>query len=273
MRGIIDYALAADLGDGDITTNALFSKGHRTKAAIIARESGTLAGASEAKYAFEKLGAKARPLKKDGQRFQKGEKVIRISGPTRAVLGAERTALNILSRMSGIATLTSRLSRYCIVAATRKSPPGMSALDKKAVEIGGGIAHRRGLWDMTLIKDTHLDAMGVPRKQAIREAIAKAVPPVEIEVLNRQEALLAASLGVDIVMLDNFTPAKAKEAAKEIRAEYPDVAIELSGGITPDNIREFAKAKPDYVSMGMLTSYAKPIDFSMKVKLARKHYI
>jgi len=266
MREILDYALAVDLGVGDITTNALFNKSDRTKAVIIAREAGVLAGADETKYIFGKLGAKVRLLEGDGQHFKKGEKVIRVMGPVRSILAAERAALNILSRMSGIATLTSQLSRYCSVAATRKSPPGMSLLDKKAVEVGGGIAHRQGLWDMTLIKDTHLDAMGMPRKQAIGLAMKKSGRPIEIEVLTEREALLAASLGADIVMLDNFSPRGAKKTVAALREQYPEVAIELSGGITPNNIREFAKAKPDYVSLGMLTTAAKPIDFSMKIE-------
>ncbi|MCK4327379.1 MAG: carboxylating nicotinate-nucleotide diphosphorylase [Candidatus Diapherotrites archaeon] len=263
---ILDYALALDVGTGDVTSNALFSKNQRTKAAVIARDSGVLAGVEEAKYVFARCGAKAKLLKKDGTRIKKGDKIITVTGPARAVLKGERTALNILSRMSGIATETSKLARYCIVAATRKTAPGLALLDKKAVEIGGGISHRLGLWDMTLIKDTHLDSMKMPRRKAIREALKKAKPPVEIEVANKAEALLAASLGADIVMLDNFSPANAKATVKELNKNYPDVCIELSGGINEKNIREFAKAGADYVSLGALTHTVKPLDFSMKIE-------
>ncbi|MFC2174265.1 carboxylating nicotinate-nucleotide diphosphorylase [archaeon] len=262
---ILDYALALDIGNGDITSNALFSKNHKTKAAIFAKSSGTLAGAEEAKYLFAKCGAKARILKRDGTCIKKGEKVITITGPTRAVLEAERTALNILSRMSGIATETSKMAKHCVVAATRKTGPGLALLDKKAVEIGGGVSHRLGLWDMTLIKDTHLDSMKMPRRKAIKEALAKAKPPVEIEVESKAEALLAATLGADIVMLDNFSPAKAKATVKELNKKYPDVCIELSGGINKKNIRAYAKAGADYVSLGALTHTVKPLDFSMKI--------
>lgn len=265
MKEILDSALAMDIGQGDVTSNALFSKSHKTKAAIISRENAILAGTEEAKYVFEKCGAKIKLLKKDGQKIKKGNRIMRIKGPTRSILCAERTALNILSRMSGIATTTAQLSKYCAVAATRKSPPGMAFLDKKAVEIGGGIMHRRGLWDMTLIKDTHLDSIGKKRADAIREAMKKAEKPVEIEVLTQREALLAAKLGADIVMLDNFSPAKAKKTVQILRNQFPDIAIELSGGINTKNIRDFAKAKPDFVSMSLLTTCSKPIDFTMKI--------
>ena len=265
MNEVLDLALAIDIGEGDITSKALFSPSKKTKAIIIARESGIVAGVEEVQYIFKKCGAKAKALKKDGARFKKGDKLLQITGSAISILSAERTALNVLSRMSGIATATNKLARYCIVAATRKGPPGMILLDKKAVELGGGISHRLALWDMTLIKDTHLDAMGGTRENAIRKALSRADKPVEIEVMNEREALLAASLGADIVMLDNFTPAKAKKTITKLRKHFPEIAIELSGGITEKNIREFAKAKPDFVSLGALTGNVKPIDFSMKI--------
>lgn len=262
---VLDLALAKDIGKGDITSNALFPKSHRTKAVIIAREPGVMAGGEEAKYVFERCGAKAFVKISDGGRFHKGDVVMRVRGQTRAVLCAERTALNILGRMCGIATTTARLSRYCTVAATRKGPPGLAMLDKKAVRLGGGLTHRMGLWDMTLIKDTHLDSLGLPRGAAIRAAMGKAKKPIEIEVGSGREAILAASLGADIIMLDNFTPDAAKKTVKLMRKGYPSVAIELSGGINQENIAEFARAKPDFVSLGMLTNAARPIDFTMKI--------
>ena len=261
----LDLALDMDIGPGDVTSNALFSKHHRTTAVIISRDPGMLAGTEEAVYVFKRCGATAKALKREGAWIKRGDAVMRITGPTRSVLSAERIALNILSRMSGIATATSKLAKTVAVAATRKSPPGMALLDKKAVATGGGLTHRKGLWDMTLIKDTHLDSLSGNRIGAIREAMAKAKKPVEIEVENASEALLAAELGAEMVMLDNFSPERAKAAIGEMRRKYPEVIIEISGGVNTQNIGDFAEAKPDFISLGMLTAAAKPLDFSMKI--------
>jgi len=266
MEDVIDLALHLDIGKGDVTSNALFSKAHKTKAVIIAKESGLLAGGEEAVYVFKQCRVKARLLKKDGEKIKKGDKVLSVTGSTRGVLEAERTALNILSRMSGIATLTSQLAKKGVVAARRKSPPANSLLDKKAVIVGGGIPHRLGLWDMTLIKDTHLDSISKNRGKAIKQAMKKAKKPVEIEVMNKEEALLAASLGAEFIMLDNFTATQAKTAINALRKKYPDVIIEISGGVNPKNLGSYMKAGPDFISLGMLTTAAKPLDFSMKIK-------
>ena len=265
MKNALDIALETDIGQGDITSNALFSKSHRTTAVIIAKDQGMLAGTGEAVYVFRKCGASAKALKRDGAWIKRGDTVMRITGPARGVLCAERTALNIISRMSGIATATAKLAKTVAVAATRKSPPGMTLLDKKAVAIGGGLTHRLGLWDMTLIKDTHLDSISHDRTQAIREAMRKAKKPVEIEVNSTREALLAAKLGAGMVMLDNFSPAQAKKTVREMRKNYPEAIIEISGGVNQKNLRDFAEAKPDFISLGMLTAAAKPLDFSMKI--------
>jgi nicotinate-nucleotide pyrophosphorylase (carboxylating) len=189
--------------------------------------------------------------------------VLEIDGPARNVLAAERTALNILSRMSGIATATSKIASKIPVAATRKSPVGSQLMDKKAIALGGGLTHRLGLWDMTLIKDTHLALVDGDRLKAIDKAVRAAKKPVEVESETLEEALVAARAGADIVMLDNFSPEAAKRAVAELRRINPSIVIELSGGITDATIDAYAATGADFASLGALTHSVKAIDFSM----------
>jgi len=231
-----------------------------------------LAGVNEASEIFKELGAKAVVRKKDGSRVKKGDVVLEVRGTARALLAGERLALNIIMRMSGIATLTDSLVRKCRkvnpevkVAATRKTTPGFRQFEKKAVALGGGWPHRMGLYDAVLIKNNHIKIAG-----GVKEALARVRKrdrgrKIEIEVENPEQAHIALENGADIIMLDNFRPAEAMKLAMELKKKRPSVLIELSGGIRPDNIGKYAPAA-DIISLGWLTHSVKSIDFSMKIE-------
>lgn len=279
MKRILEIALEQDLGKiGDVTTNSLFRKDFRATAEIRVKDarlkakSGVLAGMAELKNLAGSFGVKISVAKRDGSKIKFGERVCTLKGSVKELLKIERTALNLVCRMSGIATTVNWLSKKGVkIAATRKSPPGLMELDKKAVKIGGGLAHRVGLHGGILIKDNHIFALGKSEKLDKLDAIVEAVKrckkmgPVEIEVSNQEEAMVACMAGADIVMLDNFTPAEAKRAVAKMRKIAQDVKIELSGGINEGNIGKYAKAGADWVSIGGLTNSARVIDMNMKI--------
>ncbi len=264
----IDRFLKEDLNEkGDITSNAIIGD-EEGKAYIIAKEPCILAGVEEAMEVFKRLGTKAKAIKKDGDEAKAKEKVIEIEGKIKPILAGERLALNFLSKMSGIASLTNELTKMCQkknpnvkVAATRKTTPGFRKYEKKAVVIGGGEPHRMGLYDGILIKDNHLVCI------SIREAIRKAKKTgmlVEVEVESMEDAVIAAEEKADIIMLDNMKPAEGRLAASKVRKINPNVIIEASGGITPENIANYTFA--DRISLGMLTHSIKSKDFSLEVE-------
>jgi nicotinate-nucleotide pyrophosphorylase (carboxylating) len=199
---------------------------------------------------------------------------MRLVGDAQAILSVERTMLNMLSRMSGIATktrnLTEKLKKAKVtarIAATRKSAPGLLYFDKKAVALGGGDPHRLHLDDMVLIKDNHLAIVG-----GVEEAVKKAkahssfTKKIEVEVTTIQDALKAAKAGADVVMLDNFSPKQAKEAGEKLqKAGFASVLLEVSGGITSENLLEYASAQVDVISLGELTHSAKALDISLEI--------
>jgi nicotinate-nucleotide pyrophosphorylase (carboxylating) len=267
----IDRYLQEDLGDeGDITSDSLFTN-ETTKAQIISKEKCIVAGLEEIKTVFDKTGAQTKPKIKDGELI--GEKTIiaEITGPVRSILKGERLAMNIISRMSGIATETKKLVDKCKtinpdvkVAATRKTTPGFRKFEKKAVVIGGGEPHRFGLFDVVMIKDNHIKCVG-----SVEEAIKRLKQKVhdkiiEVEVENEKDAVIAAKLGVDVIMLDNFDPKSAEIVAEKIRAANSSILIEISGGVTPDNITKYAPFA-DRISLGYLTHSIKGIDFSLEI--------
>lgn len=277
MERTLLRALDEDLGSGDITSEAIFTNGLSADAEIIVEDrrlqerEGTLAGLEEAKFLLDYVGGITyKATIGDGEGIGWHERVLFLNGEIKKVLAVERTILNILSRMSGIATLTRWLQEDngVRVAATRKSPPGLLSLDKKAVELGGGYPHRRGLYDRVLIKDNHINALmreGMGREEAIRRAIerCRGRGPLEIEVESRAEALWAASLGAEIILLDNFTPKEARVAVRELQPR--GVKIELSGGVTAENIGDYAAAEPDWISVGALTHSARALDMSLEL--------
>ena len=268
----IDIYLKEDLGEeGDITTNSIF-KDEEGEAVIIANEDCILAGIEDAKEAFSRLGANLEIIRKDGEEVKKEEIVARVKGKLRSILAGERLALNMISRMSGIATETRKLVDMCRkinpdvkIAATRKTTPGFRKYEKKAVAIGGGDPHRFGLFDAVLIKDNHIKAA-----KSIREAIKRVKEKVcdkfiEVEVESEEQALIAAEEGVDAILIDNQPPGKAERIARKIKEKNPNILVEISGGIKEDNILRYAKFA-DRISLGYITHSVKSKDFSLEIE-------
>lgn len=267
----IDRFLNEDLGqEGDITSDSLFTN-ESGKAHIISKENCVVAGLEEAKKVFEKTGAKTILKVKDGDFVKEDMVVAEINGPIRSILKGERLALNFIGRMSGIATETKKLVDKCKIinpnikiAATRKTTPGFRKYEKRAVVLGGGEEHRFGLYDGVMIKDNHIKCVGSV-KEAIKRAQKKVSDElVEIEIENEQDALTTAKMKVDIIMLDNFNPKDGKIIAEKIRKINCKILIEISGGITPENIEKYASFA-DRISLGYLTHSIKNKNFSLEI--------
>lgn len=266
--------LADDIGQGDVTAAAVIPANLTITAEVIAKEEGVSAGIEEAIFLMEYLGLKVRANVIDGEKIKNKQVLMQISGDAQTILSGERTMLNLLSRMSGIATKTRMLieklekaNAKTKIAATRKSAPGLLYFDKKAVVIGGGDSHRLHLDDMVLIKDNHLAIVG-----SVEEAVKRAkahgsfAKKIEIEVTTVEDALKAAKAGADVVMLDNFSPKQAKAAGEALgEAGFGKVLLEVSGGITGENMLEYASAEVDVISMGELTHSVKALDISLEI--------
>ena len=275
-RGVDDDLLrflAEDVGAGDITTRAL-EPSRRLAGDVVARKPCVVCGLAEASAVLAHLGAKVEHLARDGDRVAAGTVVLRVKGPASAVLTGERLALNLLMRMSGIATLTRELQDKvasvnpgCRVAATRKTTPGFRRFEKRAVETGGGDPHRFGLHDAFLVKDNHL--LAVPDvAEAVRRC--RALDPaklLQVEADRAEQAWAAAEAGADAVLLDNFAPADARALCRGLKARFPALLVEVSGGITPANVADYADAA-DRISIGYLTHSAPAVDFGLDVLAA-----
>ena len=272
---LIDLAFVEDVGDGDATTLSTIPADAMGRQQLIVKEEGILAGVDVARRVFERFdpSLKMTVYINDGAHVKPGDVAFVVDGPVRSLLQTERTMLNIMQRMSGIATMTERYQRrleglHTKVLDTRKTTPGMRLLEKQAVKIGGGANHRIGLFDMVLIKDNHVDfAGGIPAavqraKDWCREH-GKDLR-IEVEVRNTDEINQALEAGVDRIMLDNFTPERTAEAVKLIRSKAPSVEIESSGGITLDTLRAYGEAGVDFISVGALTHSVKGLDMSFK---------
>ncbi|HIH44662.1 MAG TPA: carboxylating nicotinate-nucleotide diphosphorylase [Candidatus Methanoperedenaceae archaeon] len=237
------------------------------RAAIVAKEDGVLSGMAEALQVFRYFSVEARALREDGQEIHSGDIVLDAEGSAGGILMAERLALNFLGRMSGIATLTAQCMKKAgkvIIAGTRKTTPGFRKFEKKAIIAGGGDPHRYSLTDAVMVKDNHIALRGL--ENAVKNAKkAGFTRKVEVEVESAEDALLASELGADIVMFDNMTPAEIARCISAVRKRYPHVIIEASGGITPENLSEYAAAGVDVISMGALTRDARWLDFSLEV--------
>lgn len=267
--------LVEDLGQGDITTALIVPEDSRAEAEVITKENGVIAGMEEARIMVEGLGLEIDVKVSDGENVDAKSVLARISGNTRTILSVERTLLNLVSRMSGVATMTRQLTEELRkagyktkIASTRKVAPGLLYFDKKAVMIGGGDTHRLHLDDMILIKDNHIAVAGSV-KEAI-ERVKKKVSfskKIEVEVTIVEKALTAAKAGADIIMLDNFTPQQIEEAVRSLKNEqiYEQVLIEVSGGITPTNILRYASKGIDIISLGRLTKSPEALDLSLEV--------
>lgn len=268
----IEYYLNEDLKEkGDITSDSLFTT-QQASAYIIAGQNCIVAGLDEVKTVFLKTGATVALKFFDGDFVKKGAIVAVVSGPARAILKGERLALNIVSRMSGIASetkklvdLVSSINPKVSIAATRKTTPGFRRFEKKAVVIGGGQAHRYGLFDVVMIKDNHLKLVDSMKKAVDDIVLQHPNVEIEIEVETISEAVEAAVLAVDVIMLDNFSSKDALVAYKKIKQINPHILVEVSGGITPSNIVDYARCA-DRISLGYLTTSIKNKDFSLKIQ-------
>ena len=267
----IDRFLREDLSyKGDITSDSIFTNEY-AKANIIAKENCVVAGLGETKIIFTRIGVDVRLLYNDGSIIKEKSTVIKLNGPVRSILKGERLALNFICRMSGIATVTKEMVDKCHkinpklkVTATRKTTPGFRKYEKKAVLIGGGETHRNGLYDAVLIKDNHIKCVGSIEEAIIRVKKKISDKKIEIEIDNEKDAITAAKMNVDIIMLDNLIPKNAKKIAKKIKMINNDILIEISGGITPNNIVHYAPFA-DRISLGYLTHSIKNKDFSLEI--------
>jgi len=269
-----------DVGHGDVTT--FYTAPSRTivEAEIIAKEKGIIAGIEDALTFLETFGLQAKALVEDGSKIGEKTKIIRLEGDAATLLSIERTLLNLLSRMSGIATGTNRLMEKirragykARVACTRKTAPGLSYFDKRAVIIGGGDAHRWGLDDMVLIKDNHIAIAGSVNGavERVRGKVSFS-KKVEVEVTNVNDALEAVKVGVDILMLDNFAPKQVTDAVDLLKKNKlrDNILIEASGGITEQNILKYAATGVDILSLGEITDSVKALDISLEITKVRK---
>ncbi len=269
----IKQALVEDLGNGDHTSLSAIPAGKQGKAELLVKEDGVLAGIDVACEIFNEVDPQLRVevLHNDGAAVNNGDIAFYVTGSVHSILAAERLVLNIMQRMSGIATTTSRIVKLLKntgtqVLDTRKTTPGMRFLEKMAVKTGGGVNHRFGLYDMILIKDNHVDyAGGTAKAIELAKSYLKSKQihiPVEIEVRNLNELKEAMEVGgVDRIMLDNFDFLNLKEAVELIDGKF---ITEASGGITEDNALEYAKCGVDFISMGALTHSVKSLDMSLK---------
>ena len=264
MNPAVAAALAEDIGSGDITTLLTIPADAVATGTVTARQPLTLAGAELLADIFP---CAVELLRRSGDVLHSGDVIAIVRGPARDLLTSERTALNFLQRLSGIATLTARYveavaGTRCRVLDTRKTTPGLRQLEKMAVAAGGGTNYRFGLYDAVLIKNNHIAAAGGVTATLERTRGAKV--PVEIEVRTREELREALNCGATHLLLDNLTPAAAKEWIDEIAGR---ARVELSGGITLDNVRAYAETGADFVSCGALTHSAPAVDINFRVEL------
>jgi len=272
IRRAVQAALAEDIGTGDVTTLATVPEAATARAAMQAREPLVVAGLALAEAAFRELAptVKVERRSKDGQPVNGGELLLTVSGPARALLSAERVALNFVQRLSGIATLTARFvdamqGRHAVILDTRKTTPGWRRFEKYAVACGGGHNHRMGLDDMVLIKDNHLAALRNGKPNAIAAAVQRArtrYPKlrIEVEADTLRQVKQAADAGADLILLDNMNPGRLRKAVKLAgrRAQ-----TEASGGVTLENVRAIAETGVDFISVGALTHSARVVDIGL----------
>jgi len=273
--------LREDIGRGDITSNSVLKPNLLASSTILCKDSeqAVVAGLREVGIVFDLCKCSCTALVDEGSMVSRGNEVMRIKGRARDILKAERTALNLLMRMSGIATETKKfvevvkkISKDVEIAGTRKTAPGLRSFDKKAIKIGGGRTHRNSLDEMVLIKDNHLVLTG-----SIGESISSAKKlvgnniKVECEVTDLQSAIEAINFGADVIMLDNFSPQEVENATRVLKelGLRQKCLLEISGGISLANVSQFAKSNPDIISVGSLTHSVKSVDFSLEVDSCR----
>ena len=272
IRRAVRAALAEDLGSGDVTTLATVPSNARSTARLRAREPLVVAGMAFAETAFRELSSKIviKNLSRDGRRARAGDTLLKISGSSRAILSAERVALNFIQRLSGVATATAQFTEAvrgtrAKILDTRKTTPGWRRFEKYAVACGGGRNHRIGLFDMVLIKDNHLVALQNQQPNAIAAAVARArqkfpTLKVEVEADTLEQVAQAAAAGADIILLDNMPPAQLRQAVKIIRGR---AKTEASGGVNLKTVRKIAATGVDFISVGAITHSARAVDIGL----------
>lgn len=266
-----------DIGFEDLTSNAVINPDTHIRAQIISREDGVLSGVDLARTIFEEFSIKSTVKLFDGENVGPDNVVMEIEGDARTILSVERTVLNIIMRMSGISTITAKLiddvrevNKDIIVAGTRKTTPGLQFLEKQAIRVGGGDTHRYRLDDCILIKDNHVALVG-----SVKTAVEKAkqyvsfTKKVEVEVESTGDALEAAIAGADIILLDNMNPNEVRKVLKALEKKdiREKVLIEVSGGINPNNIVEYAETGADVISTGFITHSARSLDMTLEILL------
>ncbi|HEX2271946.1 MAG TPA: carboxylating nicotinate-nucleotide diphosphorylase [Pyrinomonadaceae bacterium] len=264
----IKRALEEDIGSGDVTTNSIVPAGASLHGRIVAKQEGVVAGLAVAAEVFRTLSEQIvfEAKVKDGSRVNKGDVLADVTGAARALLTGERTALNFLGRMSGIATLTRQFvdavaGTNATILDTRKTAPGLRALDKRAVRLGGGQNHRTGLFDMVLIKDNHIDFAGSITAAVERVRASGTTLPIEVETRTLDNVREALQLGVERILLDNMRPEMMREAVEMTKGE---AKLEASGNVTLENVLEVARAGVDYISVGALTHSPRVFDVSLE---------
>jgi nicotinate-nucleotide pyrophosphorylase (carboxylating) len=272
IRQAVQLALAEDLGSGDATTLATVPETAMARAVLRAREPLVVAGLAFAEAALVELSSSMtfEPLAKDGQPVKAGEILLRVSGPARAILSAERVALNFIQRLSGIATLTAQFvdaikGTHAQILDTRKTTPGWRRFEKYAVACGGGKNHRLGLFDMVLIKDNHLVMLQNKKPNAIAAAVARAREKfpklkIEVEADTLEQAEQAADAGADIILLDNMNVIQLRLAVQKVKGR---AQTEASGGVNPGNAHAIAGSGVDFISVGALTHSARAVDIGL----------
>jgi nicotinate-nucleotide pyrophosphorylase (carboxylating) len=275
IRPLVSQALAEDVGPGDVTTESVVPADATATALMVAREPLVVAGLALAEAAFgERSGAvKIGRQAQDGDRIEPGGCLLRLEGPARSILSAERVALNFVQRLSGVATLTSRFvaavqGTKAAILDTRKTTPGWRRLEKYAVACGGGRNHRTGLYDMILIKDNHLVTLGEAGPNPIAAAVSRARSrhpglKVEVEADNLTQVEAAVAAGVDIVLLDNMNPGQLRAAVRLVQGRCQ---TEASGGVTLETVRALAETGVDFISVGALTHSARAVDIGLDFK-------
>lgn len=277
VEELVARALAEDLGEGDVTSEATVPEEATGRARIVQKEPGVVFGLAVVAEAMRQCGVEhVDNLVVEGQwREEVPAEVLLASGSARALLAAERTAINFLGHLSGVATLTARYAEAVVgtgatILDTRKTTPGLRRLEKAAVAAGGGINHRLGLYDAILIKENHIAAAGGLAKAVHAARTAQPEMAIEVEVRDLDEAAYALGTGVDRLLLDNMSPATMKEAValRDQTTGEAAVSLEASGGVTLENVREIAETGVEFISVGALTHSAPTLDFSMLLELS-----
>jgi nicotinate-nucleotide pyrophosphorylase (carboxylating) len=277
VEELVARALAEDLGDGDVTAEATVPEETQARARIVQKEPGVVFGLALVAETMRRCGVEhVDNLVVEGQwREEVPAEVLLASGSARALLAAERTAINFLGHLSGVATITARYAEAVVgtgttILDTRKTTPGLRRLEKAAVAAGGGINHRMGLYDAILIKENHIAAAGGLAKAVHAARTAQPEMAIEVEVRDLDETAYALGMGVDRLLLDNMSPESMKEAValRDQTTGEQAVSLEASGGVTLENVREIAETGVEFISVGALTHSAPTLDFSMLLELS-----